>query len=129
MLNKIILSCIALLTSSLVLSKTPENTLNLLSLQKIENMVLSCPQMSEDINDSIILRCYTNGHNIIKKNINTEINKLKNKDKTSLLNMKGLDFEIIRFSCKKSYSDIVLIKECEVYTDLAYLDYIVSRYY
>lgn len=129
MLKKTIVSSILLLVSSLGFSGNLDESFDLFSLQKLENTILSCPQISENINDPRILRCYTNGHNLIKENINRKINKLKNRDKVSLLNTKGLNFEVVRFSCFKNYSNKILIKECEVYADLAYLDYIISRYY
>lgn len=129
MLNKFYLILILGISSPLALSQGVSEKLNLNNLQKLENTVLSCSQVSDNIKDPLILNCYANGHNIIKQKINSQIKSLTNKDKISLLNTKGLDFEIIRFSCKKSYSDTLSIKECEVYTDLAYLDYIISRYY
>lgn len=118
--------------SLISLSAFAENTkVDLASsdLQDFENKILSCSQIGTDINDPLFLKCYTNGHNLLKSKINSQINKLPNRDKITLLNTKGLDFEIVRYSCKKNHTSNLAIKECEVYTDLAYYDYIISRYY
>lgn len=97
-------------------------------LQKIENMVLSCSQIDKDLNSDLIYRCLNNGHQLVKKEINTKLNSIGVRDKASTINTKGLDFEVLRYNCEQIFSIKNLRKECQIYADISYLNYLITRF-
>lgn len=97
-------------------------------LQSLENVVLSCSQVSSKLDSDSTYKCLINGHNLILKNINLSLKNLKQRDQVATLNTKGLDYEVLRYNCEKIFSSKTLAKECQVYTDISYLNYLQERF-
>lgn len=97
-------------------------------LQSLENAVLSCSQVSNTLDSETTYKCLINGHNLILKNINLSLKNLKQRDQVATLNTKGLDYEVLRYNCEKVFLSKTLAKECQVYIDISYLNYLQERF-
>lgn len=123
----LLLSGLLVFTSSPSLAETVKQISNE-EIQNLENAVLSCSQVSNKLDSDNTYKCLINGHNLILKNINTSLNNLKQRDKVATLNTKGLDYEVLRYNCEKVFLSKTLTKECQVYIDISYLNYLQERF-
>lgn len=95
---------------------------------KIENIALSCSLLSENYNDPSIIKCLKNSDNLIKKEINSILSKLSLKDRESTLNKKGLNLELVKYSCEQTNNNVRMKQECITNANLSLLLYLKDRY-
>lgn len=117
-----------LLTAPLLANANNQRNISYLELQQIENAALSCSQVDSDLFGSKTLKCLNNAHKLILKNLAISIYNLKDRDRVSTLNTKGLDYEILRSNCENSFEAPTLVKECQIHVDLSYLNYLHERF-
>ena len=96
--------------------------------QDLENSSLSCYQIDSNFDSSNISNCLINSNRLVKKRINNELLKLSTSDRNFVLNNRGFDIEVQKNSCKKWFSDKNLSMECELRSNVSYLQYLIMRF-